>query len=293
MDKGFKQDLGNHVSMHGALPRLVVDHPAATGEIFLHGSHVTAWQPRGHDPVLFLSPRSLYAPDQPIRGGIPICFPWFGPHSQDAKLPSHGFARTLAWEPVQHLSHDDSATIHTRLRSMPNKEGKGNQFVVDYHVTFGDKLKLRFIINNVGKQAFDFELALHTYFAVSDVRNIGITGLQGVDYISKAEGYARKKQEDEVIRFTGETDRVYLDTDATCVIDDPGMGRRITIEKTNAKSTVVWNPFNDRASQLKDLGSENWPGFVCVESGNVNQNMIHLDIGGRYETTVTIGVEKV
>jgi glucose-6-phosphate 1-epimerase len=293
MEKGFKQDLGNNVSMHGALPRLVVDHPTATGEVFLHGAHVTAWQPRGHDPVLFLSPRSMFAPDQPIRGGIPICFPWFGPHSQDPKLPTHGFARTLAWEPVQHLSDDDGATVHTRLRSMPNKEGRGNQFVIDYHITFGRQLKLRFIINNVGKQAFDFELALHTYFAVSDVRNIGITGLQGVEYISKAEGMARKKQEDEIIRFTGETDRVYLNTEATCTIDDPGMGRRITIEKTNAKSTVVWNPFNDRAGQLKDLGSENWPGFVCVESGNVNENMIHLDIGGRHETTVTIGVEKV
>ncbi|GIW75915.1 MAG: D-hexose-6-phosphate mutarotase [Phycisphaerae bacterium] len=291
MSKGFIQDLGNDVEMHGSLPRLVVKHRTASGEMFLHGSHITSWCPTGCEEVLYLSPRSQFSPGAAIRGGVPICFPWFGPHVQDASLPTHGFARTLPWEPVEHLSREDGVTIHTRLRSNANSEGRGNQFVIDYHVTFGPKLRMRFIINNVGKQGFDFELALHAYLAVSDVRNIRVGGLEGVEYVDKADGMRRKRQSEQWLNLEGETDRVYMGVESGCVVEDTGWARRILVEKSNSRSTVIWNPCETKAEQLKDLGAENWRGFVCVEPGNVGENKVHLEPGGRHEMAATIGVE--
>lgn len=293
MNKGFVQDLGNDVEMHGSLPRLVVKHKTAIGEMFLQGSHVTSWCPTGGKEVLYMSPQSQFSPGVAIRGGVPICFPWFGPHVHDASLPTHGFARTLPWEPVEHLSREDGVTIHARLRSHPNAEGSGNQFVIDYHVTYGPNLKMRFIINNLGKQGFDFELALHAYLAVSDVKAIRIGGLDGVDYIDKTDGMKRKKQSEHWLRLEGETDRVYVGTESRCVVEDPSWGRRIIIKKSNSRSTVIWNPWDVRAGQLKDLGAENWRGFVCVEPGNVLENKVHLEAGGRHEMSATIEVERM
>ncbi len=294
MERTFIQRTGQHVAIHGALPRFIVDHPLASGEMFSHGAHVTEWQPAGHQPVLFISPSSDFQPGKAIRGGVPICFPWFGPHAQDANLPSHGFARTLPWTPIQSLSDADGVKIHMQLRNQiadPSK--RGNDFVVDYHVSFGTVLEMKMIVTNQGSQPFDFEAALHAYYKVSDIHQISITGLQNAEYISKSEGGQRKTQTDELIRFTSETDRMYLNTTSNCVIEDPGMNRRITVEKRGSNSTVVWNPFEKRATELTDIGPGNWQKFVCIETANVNENLIQLAPGAKHEMIARVSVSRI
>jgi D-hexose-6-phosphate mutarotase len=294
VQKTFTQPLSDTLAMHGSLPRLVIDHPRCKGEIFVSGAHVTEWQPAGHEPVLFLSPKSLFAPGTPIRGGVPICFPWFGPHSSGhTDMPAHGFARTLPWVPMNHSSDEQGVRVHMQLASQPPQgERSGNEFVVDYHLLFGDVLEMKMIVTNTGQNPFDFESALHTYFRVSDVRHITIAGLKETQYVSKSEGMVRKTQADELIRLEGETDRVYLNTTSTCTIDDPGMSRRIIVEKIGSQSTVIWNPSERRASELKDLGSENWTGFVCIETANVAENLIKLAPGAKHELAQLVRVEK-
>ncbi len=294
MQKTFTQPLSPTMAMHGSLPRFVIDHPRGKGEIFVSGAHVTEWQPAGHEPVLFLSPKSLFAPGTAIRGGVPICFPWFGPHSSgNADMPAHGFARTLPWVPMNHSSDEQGVRVHMQLASQPPQgERSGNEFVVDYHVLFGDVLEMKMIVTNTGQNPFDFESALHTYFRVSDVRNITIAGLKDTQYVSKSEGMVRKTQAEELIRLEGETDRVYLNTASTCTIDDPGMSRRIVVEKLGSQSTVIWSPFERRAGELKDLGSENWTGFVCIETANVAENLIKLAPGAKHELAQLVRVEK-
>lgn len=294
MQKTFTQPLGSTLSMQGSLPRLVIDHPRAKGEIFISGAHVTEWQPAGHEPVLFLSPNSLFAPGNPIRGGVPICFPWFGPHSSGhADMPAHGFARTLPWVPMNHSSDEHGVRVHMQLTNQqPPAARTGNEFVVDYHVLFADVLELKLIVTNTGQNPFDFESALHTYFRVSDVQKITINGLKDTTYISKSEGMVRKTQTDELIRFAGETDRVYLNTTSTCTINDPGLSRRIVVEKIGSQSTVIWNPSERRAAEMKDLGSELWKGFVCIETANVSENLIKLAPGARHEMAQLVRVEK-
>ena len=293
MDRPYSKLLTDHASLSGALPRISVCHPAAQGEIFLHGAHLTQWQPAGHEPVLFVSSNSAFDPNSAIRGGVPICFPWFGPHATDKSLPSHGFARITQWDLVNIQHTSDAVNVHLQLVSTPKThELWGSDFVANFHVSFGASLTMRLDVSNTGSSPLTFEEALHTYYRVSDVRNITVGGLKGAEYISKAEGGLRKTQTDELVRFDRETDRLYLHTAATCVIDDPGMKRRITVEECGSLSTVVWNPFEKRGSELKDIGPGNWEPYVCVETANCGENAVTLPPGRTHEMVATVQVTK-
>ena len=147
-------------------------------------------------------------------------------------------------------------------------------------------------VTNPGPDAFTFEEALHTYFAVRDVRNVTVTGLERTDYLDKVTGFDRKTQGSDPIRFTGETDRVYLNTTADCVIDDPGARRRIAIRKTGSDATVVWNPWIAKARAMPDFGDDEWPEMVCVETCNVNVHARTLAPGASHTMTAIIEVGK-
>jgi glucose-6-phosphate 1-epimerase len=277
------------------LPRLTVANRHGRAEIYLHGAHVTAWQPRGQAPVLWVSRRSAWDEAKPIRGGVPICFPWFGPHASDRSAPGHGFARLMDWTLVEARDDAHGATdLALALARPAASDGPWpHAFAATFRVGVGATLALALEVRNTGEAPFTFEEALHTYFAVPDVRAIDVRGLEGVTFLDKVGGTVERTQGPESIRFTGETDRVYLHTQSTCAIHDPGTGRRIAIHKSGSDATVVWNPWVDKARAMPDFGDDEWPEMVCVETANVNVHAVTLAPGASHTLTSIVDVAAV
>ena len=270
----------------GGLTKAVVATPVASGEVYLQGAHVTSWQPAGHELVLWMSGASLFQPGKPIRGGVPICFPWFGPHASDPSAPAHGFARTALWEVTEARTTAEggvSLSLQTRIDS----------FSVRFTAEFGSVLQMTLTTEPGPGISIDqrFENALHTYLSVSDVRNVSITGLEQVRYIDKVDGALEKPATGAAIEFTGETDRVYLKTDSECQLHDPGRNRTIAISKSGSQSTVVWNPWIAKSARMPDFGDHEWPEMVCIETANVGSDAIELAANSSHSTTVVIRVQ--
>ena len=279
---------------HGLVKaRISLDN--VTGELYLQGAQVTAWQPPDERPVLFTSPNSAFAPGRAIRGGIPIIFPWFGPSRHTPTAPQHGFARTATW----HLDGVETAGSGSLTLTLSLADGDvGSPFWPEpfraiYTVTFAQTLSLCLAVQNRAKHPIVFEEALHSYFAISDIAEVGISGLAGTSYIDKTDAARRKLQTTDLVTITAETDRVYLDTPRQCVIEDRGWRRRIGIEKDGAASSVVWNPWAEKAAAMVDLGDPAWRVMVCVESGNIADNELRLAADAEHQMSAAISVAAV
>ncbi|MFA7238205.1 MAG: D-hexose-6-phosphate mutarotase [Phycisphaeraceae bacterium] len=262
---------------HG-LDVLVIDTPAASGRMYLHGAHVTAWRPAGHEPVLWMSGKSWYETGKPIRGGVPICFPWFGPKAGDASAPAHGFARLKNWTLADVTRNADGAitVTMTLYADDATRAMWPHDFAAMMRVTFGPTLQLELRIDNTGDQPIHFAEVLHTYFAVSDVRQVSVTGLAGAMYHDRLDPTGLKTRGDQPITITGETDRLYIHTESACVLNDPAGHRAITIRKTGSRSTVVWNPWVNKSKAMPDFGDDEWPGMICIETLNAGENAVTL-----------------
>jgi len=274
------------------LVKAAISLDGMTGEIYLQGAHLTAWRPPGERPVLFTSPNSLFAPGRAIRGGIPIIFPWFGPSRHAPPAPQHGFARTAPWQlDGVETAGRESVTLtfslgHGDVRSPFWPE----PFRAIYTMVFAQTLSLRLAVQNRATHPIIFEEALHTYFAISDISSVAISGLAGATYMDKTDAARRKLQTAALVTVAAETDSVYLDTPGQCAIEDHGWRRRIIIEKAGAASTVVWNPWTEKAATMVDLGDPAWRGMVCVETGNIADNEVRLTADGEHQMSVTISI---
>ena len=275
------------------LERFDISTPVATAEVYGHGAHLARWQPsHAAAPVLWLSGRSYWQHDKPIRGGVPICFPWFGPHPEDATAPAHGFARILPWTLCEASeSGDGSVTLAFELESDNSSPVWPHHFHADMRFIIGATLQMQLSVHNVDSVPFSFEEALHTYFTVSDVSAVSISGLEPTAYLDKVGGRTARGAEGRPIQFRGETDRVYDGTAAACSIDDPGLNRRIVVAKDGSRSTIVWNPWIAKAQAMPDFGDDEWRGMVCVESANVGDAAITLEPGDHHRMAVTVTVE--
>jgi len=277
----------------GGLVRAVISTPAAEAEVYLQGGHVTHWTPRGQRPVLFVSPRSLFQPGKAIRGGVPIIFPWFGPRVDGKPGPAHGFARTMEWA-IEGTELLGDGRVEITLALAPNDATRGfgfGSFSLRFRVRFGLKLEMELETRNHAAEPLTFEEALHTYFAVADIHQVSISGLEGTTYIDKTDGFKRKQLGSEPMRIGKETDQVHLNTQAACVIRDPAWNRRIIIEKGGSDSTVVWNPWIDKTKDMADMAPNDWNGMVCVETVNAADGAIHLSPGASHQLTASIRVE--
>ena len=272
----------------GDLPRLEVETALARAEIYLQGAHVTAYAPRGGAPLLFLSRASRFAAGAPIRGGVPLVFPWFGRKADDAEAPLHGPARCLPWRLADATAAAGTVDLTFALPEASVARWPAGA-ALRYRVEIGAALALSLEVENRGAAPIRFEDALHTYLAVDDVEQIRVTGLEGATFLDETEGFARKRDAAGPLVLRGETDRVYDDTRAPCVVWDPRAHRRVEITKTGSDGTVVWNPGAARA--LPDLGDDEWRGFVCVESGNVGRGAVALAPGARHRLAVRIRSE--
>ncbi len=290
---------GGHVSFEagqGGLTRAVLQSKKGVAHVYLHGAHVTNYTPAGGAPVLFMSAASQFQSGKPIRGGVPICFPWFGPRQNDPLVasgsasPMHGFARLMEWEVESASAMGENVTLVLVLKA--NDETRklwAHEFIARYTITLGDDLALELSIVNSDEVLLEFEEALHTYFAVADVRKTRVEGLSGRTYIDKTDRLARKVQEGDVT-IAAETDRVYLDTQIALTIYDPGNGRKIVNSKQSSDATVVWNPWIAKAKAMADFGDEEWPGMICVETCNVGESKAKAPAAGLHHMQAVISV---
>jgi D-hexose-6-phosphate mutarotase len=266
------------VAGEGGLPKVFVTTPWSAAEIFLHGAHVTHYQKIGEPPLLFVSRKSGFAADKPIRGGVPICFPWFGAREGG---PSHGFARTTGWELVEKtIANDGRVTVRLKLPMSPPDE-KWTALQTEFMVTVADTLTMELTAKNTSaSQSLEIENCLHTYFRVGDVGAVSITGLQGASYVDNAgDGHGEFKADGErTLRIARETNRLYLDTTSAVEICDEQFRRTVRVEKSGSNSTVVWNPWTTQKLP-DDFDPAEHRQMVCVESGNVNRDKIQLAPG--------------
>ena len=268
----------------GGLVRLRISTTLCEAEVYLHGAHVTRFSPSGAHPLLFLSAASHFAPGKAIRGGVPVIFPWFGPRAGSPDSPAHGFARTLPWD-VESLTSDDLGTIALTLRldsKSATRDHWPHEFSLRHRITFGAQLDMQLDVENLSASPIEFEEAVHTYLAVSDVRDAEVTGLENTPYLDKVDAMQRKLQAAEPIRIVGETDRVYLGTRTACVLHDLGLSRKVVVEKTGSDTTVVWNPWIAKAKAMADFGDDEWPAMLCIETANVGESAITLPPGATH-----------
>jgi len=270
----------------GEMPMVEITTAWSTAEIYLHGAHVTNFKKHDEPPILFLSQCSRFEENQPIRGGIPVIFPWFGAREG---MTTHGFARLMAWEIKEIIpAPDGSVSVRFRLPNCP-EAGTYPPLLAEYVVTVNESLTLELLVtNNSTDTNLEFEECLHTYFAVEDIAAVSIAGLKGHSYLDKVANFAKKKETDDAIRVTSEVDRVYLNAKGTVDIHDARLGRVIRVAKQNSASTVVWNPWMAKAQQMPDFGNEEYQQMVCVESGNVNVNKMTLAPGKSSTLKVTL-----
>lgn len=269
----------------GGLTRVCIKTSVANGELFLHGAHCAGWQPAGCEEVLWMSQLSHYHASKPIRGGVPICFPWFGPHSSDKDKPAHGAARLREWDLVS-IGPDEQGALCVQCTTQIAP------FELRYAVSFGKKLTLSLTTSLPAEhgKVEQFEDALHTYLAISNIQQVEITGLENVSYIDKMDGAKTKPPTGSAIKFTSETDRVYIDTPDACTLHDPAWSRRLVINKSGSRSTIVWNPWIDKSVRMSDFGDDEWTGMVCIETGNVGADAVQLSPGQQHTTQAEIEV---
>jgi D-hexose-6-phosphate mutarotase len=240
--------------------------------------------------VLWLSRRSRFADGRPIRGGIPVCWPWFAAHPGDPTKPAHGFARLLTWEVASTRVEGDTTELVLELRDSDfARRLWPHRFRLHLTVGLSDVLSVSLQVVNADDGPITFGGALHSYFCVSDAARIEIRGLEGCLYVDKVDGLKRKQQEGPV-RIAGETDRIYLDTVSECVLQDSGLRRAVHIAKTGSRSTVVWNPGAEKARRLEDFGDNGYPGMVCVETANAGPDTVTLPSGAMHTLGVVIRV---
>lgn len=272
---------------NGGLPMVKIRTPWSTAEIYLHGAHLTAFQKNGEPPLLFTSRQSLFAPGKAIRGGVPICFPWFGARPGAVM---HGLARITDWKlEATTVAEDGGVKLVFRLPESTWVAAGWPPAKVDFIVTVRDTLTMELLVANTSAQDFVFEGCLHTYFAVGDIAQVSLAGLKGLDYLDKVQDFARKQETAEVVTVSSEVDRVYLDATGTVEIHDARWHRVISVAKSGSASTVVWNPWVDKAKGMADFGDTEYREMICVESGNVGDRKLTLPPGGSSSLKVTLG----
>ena len=275
----------------GGLPCIQVANDLATATIYLNGAHVAAFQPRhAEHPVLWTSARSHYAVGSPIRGGIPVCWPWFADMGPDPEAPAHGIARTATWN---WIGSGALASGATRLLLALDDDRTSRRwwplpFALRLVVTVGRELDVALQVRNPGPKVMTWTGALHTYLAVSDCRAVRVEGLDRVRYRDRMDETI--KTQSGPVLFAAETDRIYHDTGPATWVVDPVWQRRIQLRKRGSNSTVVWNPWIAKSHRMPDFGNDEWPHMCCVETARAGDDTCTVAPGGRHELGVTIGL---
>ena len=250
------------------LPLLVVNTPACHAVIALQGAHLLEFTPVGAAPLLWLSPNCVFTAGNALRGGVPVCLPWFGPNREDPSKPKHGFARNTPWNLTSVTDNGGAGCELTfTLVSAPNALF-AYAFTAQLKMTLGKTAKLELSMSNTDSKAFACSWALHSYHPVSSLEKVRVKGLSGRDYLDNLEGHARKHQAEDV-RFDGEVDRVFPGIENSLSIEEADSTKPITITHHNCPSVIVWNPGATNAAKIADIGPGQEQHYICVERGAV------------------------
>ena len=262
-------------------PVYQVDHETCRARVALHGAHVMEWQPSSApNPVLYLSPAAALQEGKAIRGGIPICWPWFNARPGGQPGPSHGVARSQFWDLVSVTEDADGVTF---VMSLVHESLKATATLA-----LGDKLTVSLESENLGEESVKLSGALHTYLKIDEITMITVGGLAGREYLDTVGTPTRRTQDGPVV-FEGELDRIF-DHSGMIRVDDPGLDRVLQIEKEGSPSTVVWNPWAEKAAGLADLPDDAFKGFACVEAAIANEAAVELPPGATHRLGTTVSV---
>jgi len=294
LNEGFGlTDCLTFVRGEGGLPFAKISTPLASAEVCLQGAHVTAFQPVGESAVLWVSAETDWQEGKAIRGGVPVCWPWFADHPNDESMPAHGFARTAMWQVVS-SEMDDAGALRLEM-ALPAEAGESVAFQGEFQlrllVTVGAGLTLELTTVNRGESALEITEALHTYLSVGDIDGVRCSGLDGIAYRDKVDDFRSKTQNGEV-SFPGRTDRIYENTEGDVVVHDDVAARDILISKSGSATTVVWNPGPALSESMADMVADSYRTMVCVEAANAGANGVHIEPGASHTLATTIAVKR-
>ena len=286
------EDQVKFAGMENDLVYLSITNKYADAKISLYGAHIMSFRPRNSEDILWMSPKSNFQVGEPIRGGIPVCFPWFGPHKSDLAKPQHGFGRLMCWDLVETASKPCGETL-VRLQLSSSKETKAywpHDFCAELTVVIGQTLDISLKVTNQSDESLEYTCALHSYYNLSSIENTTITGLLGASYHSQLEPgeFVQKSHKIEILK--AET-RHYHSTDATCTIEDTLFKRKIRIQKAGSKITTVWNPGKETCATINDMPDDAYLYFVCV-AVNAFDDVIQLAPNESHTTSAIIGLEE-
>jgi glucose-6-phosphate 1-epimerase len=278
---------------NAGLARVQITGAFGEGEMYQHGAHVTSWKPAGNDEVLFISTKSRWEEGQAIRGGIPICFPWFRGKLDDPHAPAHGFVRTKMWQLESIIENENGVAVTMFTQSDEHtRNWWPGEFRLAHRATFGSELRLELVCVNTGTTPFRFEEALHTYNRIANIQEARLQGLDRASYLDNTESNKEKTQRGDLF-IASPTDRAYRNTQNEVDLLDPNKTRRIRLRKEHSLSTVVWNPWSEGAARLQDLGDGEWRQFLCVEASNILDAAINLAPGQEHRMAAVLTVERL
>ncbi|MEW6444647.1 MAG: D-hexose-6-phosphate mutarotase [Pseudomonadota bacterium] len=277
------------VSGPGDLAQAVLRAQGAEARVMLQGAQIIHYHPAHQEPVIWLGEEVKYLPGKSVRGGVPVCWPWFGAGADGR--PAHGFARNLDWR-VEHAAteHGESVLTLTLMPSEDTRKFWPHDFRLALEVRLGDRLRMTLDTEHLGSEPCEITQGLHTYLRVGDIAQAAILGLGDTPYLDKTRDMIRDVQHEQVLRLSGETDRVYLDTLAEVIVEDPVLRRRIHVSKDGSRSTVIWNPWEEKAGAFPDMRADEYRHMVCVETVNAAEDRVLLAPGGTHRMVCEIHV---
>lgn len=288
---------------HGELNCWRISNEHADLLIAQQGAQILSYQRIGEPPLLWLSDQAIFRQGKSVRAGAPVCWPWFGnlqrnPATvqamyQGEQAPAHGLARTRDWQLLG--IEEVGATLRIEFE-LPEAQGAlpgwPHKVELKLSMVLGDDLELTLTSRNLGDAPVTISQALHSYFAVSDVRQARVEGVEGLGYIETLADWEQRQQQG-ALGFAGETDRIYLNTPAQLGIVDPQWGRRITLSASGSRSAVIWNPWTERARELADMADDGWQRMLCIETANVWDDVVTIAPGASSTLGMKISSEAI
>jgi glucose-6-phosphate 1-epimerase len=269
------------------LPVVALINKYGAAEVSLYGAHVLGYRPVGFAPLLFLSKLSAFEPGKAIRGGIPVCWPWFGPHPTDAARDKHGFARNLQWDLDATEYTGETTTLRLSLKDSEfTRRIWDYAFTLKLSITLDQSLNLELITENTDTKSFSISKAFHPYFQVGDIDQVRIFGLDQAACSDRITCEDCKQV--GVLGISGQVDRTYTPEKNEVAIRDDKLNRAILLTFSGTRNLVVWNPWIDLARAIPDLEDTDYQKFVCVEPANVRETAIDLEPGERHTLKMSI-----
>ncbi len=263
------------------LPIATLRTADAEVRVMLQGAQIIHYQVKDHAPIIWVGEEAKAVAGKSLRGGVPVCWPWFGAGSNGQ--PAHGFARNLDWQVVSSKADNESATLTLELQpSTATAQHWPHDFRLQLEVHLQKSLKMSLTTQHLGDTPCTITQALHTYLRVGDIAQVAIHGLADTAFLDKTRDMLRDVQTESVLRLNAETDRVYLDTESEVVVEDPALSRRIHVRKSGSRSTVVWNPWDVKAGAFPDMRAEEYADMLCIETSNAADDKVQLAPGEKH-----------